>query len=95
MLTKPSQKLTLFDKLSRLSFLQATKLLGPTGADLIAAGGKVDIDLTTQVDFDQDRFRLAVDSAMVTIALSPTRQDRLEWRCSACNVPCEHVGAAF
>ena len=95
MLTKPGAELTLFDKLSRLSFLQATKLLGSEGADLIAAGGKHDIDITTQVEFDQDRFRLAVDSCTVTLALSPAARDRLEWRCSACNVPCEHVGAAF
>jgi hypothetical protein len=93
--TKPGSELTLFDKLSRLSFLQATKLLGPMGADLIAAGGKHDIDITTHVEFDRDRFRLAVDAATVTLALNPAVRDRLEWRCSACNVPCEHVGAAF
>ncbi|MGC2260376.1 MAG: hypothetical protein WA594_18845, partial [Candidatus Sulfotelmatobacter sp.] len=81
MLTKQSAELTLFDKLSRLTFLQATKLLGPEGTDLIAAGGKYDIDLTTQVDFDRDRFRLTVDSATVTLALSAAARDRLEWRC--------------
>ncbi len=95
MLTKQSAELTLFDKLSRLTFLQATKLLGPEGTDLIAAGGKYDIDLTTQVDFDRDRFRLTVDSATVTLALSAAARDRLEWRCSACEMPCEHAGAAF
>jgi hypothetical protein len=95
MLTKPSPELTLFDKLSRLTFLQATKLLGPNGSDLIAAGGKYDIDVTTQVAFDRERFRLAVDSAAVTLTLSPAARDRLEWRCNACEVPCEHVGAAF
>src|SRR5882672_1951612 len=95
MLTKPSPELTLFDKLSRLTFLQATKLLGPNGSDLIAAGGKYDIDVTTQVAFDRERFRLAVDSAAVTLTLSPAARDRLEWRCDACEVPCEHAGAAF
>src|SRR5271165_1516078 len=95
MLTKPSAELTLFDTLSRLTFARVTKLLGSEGDRLIAAGGKYDIDITTQVEFDQDRFRLAVDSATVTLALSPAARDRLEWRCSACNVPCEHVGAAF
>ena len=95
MMTKPSAELTLFDTLSRLTFARATKLLGSEGARLIAAGGKYDIDITTQVEFARDRFRLAVDSATVTLALSPAARDRLEWRCSACNVPCEHVGAAF
>ena len=50
MLTKPSAELTLFDTLSRLTFTRATKLLGPEGNRLIAAGGKFDIDLTTQVN---------------------------------------------
>ena len=95
MLTKPSAELTLFDTLSRLTFTSVTKLLGAEGDRLIAAGGKYDIDITTQVEFDRDRFRLAVDSTTVTLAMSPAARDRLEWRCSACNVPCEHAGAAF
>jgi hypothetical protein len=39
MLTKPSAELTLFDTLSRLTFLRATKLLGANGDHVIAAGG--------------------------------------------------------
>src|SRR6266436_214349 len=42
MLTKPSAKLTLFDTLSRVTFVRATKLLGAEGDRLIAAGGKYD-----------------------------------------------------
>jgi len=95
MLTKPSAELTLFDTLSRLTFVRATKLLGADGNQLIAAGGKYDIDITTQVKFDQDRFRLAVDSTTVTLALSPAARNRLEWHCDTCDVPCEHAGAAF
>jgi hypothetical protein len=78
-----------------LTFARITKLLGAEGNSLIAAGGKYDIDITTQVEFDRDRFRLAVDSATVTPALSPAARGRLEWRCRACNMPCEHAGAAF
>ncbi len=95
MLTKPSAELTLFDTLSRLTFVRATKLLGAEGDHLIAAGGKYDIDITTQVNFDQDRFRLAVDSTTVTLSLSPAARNRLEWRCDTCDSPCEHAGAAF
>jgi hypothetical protein len=95
MSTKPSAELTLFDTLSRLSFVMATKLLGAEGDLLIAAGGKYDIDITTQVKFDQNRFCLAVDSTTVTLALSPAARNRLEWRCDTCDVPCEHAGAAF
>ena len=85
----------MLDTLSRLTFVSATKLLGADGDHLIAAGGKYDIDITTQVKFDQDRFRLAVDSTTVTLALSPAARNRLEWHCDTCEVPCEHAGAAF
>jgi superfamily II DNA or RNA helicase len=95
MLTKPSAELTLFDTLSRLTFVRATKLLGADGNSLIAAGGKYDIDITAQVKFDRDRFRLTVDSTAVTLALSPAARNRLEWHCDTCDVPCEHAGAAF
>jgi SNF2-related domain/Helicase conserved C-terminal domain/SWIM zinc finger len=95
MLTKPSADLTLFDTLSRLTFLRATKLLGAGGNQLIAEGGKHEVDITTQVKFDRDRFRLAIDSSTVTLALNPAARNRLEWRCDTCDVPCEHVGAAF
>ena len=95
MLTKTSAELTLFDTLSRLSFIRAAKLLGAEGSQLIAAGGKYDIDITTQVEFDRDRFRLALGDSTVTISLSPAARDRLEWCCDTCGVPCEHAGAAF
>ena len=95
MLTKPSTELTLFDTLSRLTFTRAAKLLGPSGNRLIATGGKFDIDLTTQVKFDRDMFRLTLDGVAVTLTLSPAARHRLEWRCDACEGPCEHAGAAF
>lgn len=95
MLTKASHELTLFDTLSRLSFTRAVKLLGPEGSRLIAAGGKYEIDLATQVQFDKDQFRLAVDGSAVTLTLSPEARTRLKWRCNTCEVPCEHAGAAF
>jgi hypothetical protein len=95
MLTKPSTELTLFDTLSRLTFLKAVTLLGPDGKRLITEGGKYDIDIGTQVKLDQHAFLLAVDSATVRLALSPAARGRLEWRCDTCNVPCEHAGAAF
>ncbi len=85
MLTKPSSELTLFDTLSRLTFVRATKLLGADGNQLIAAGGKYDIDITAQVKFDRDRFRLAIDSTTVTLSLNPAMRNRLEWRCDTCD----------
>ena len=95
MLTKTSAELTLFDTLSRLTLARAAKLLGADGNRLIAAGGKYDIDIVTQGEFDQQRFRLVLSDSSVTLALSPLARDRLEWRCDTCDVPCEHAGAAF
>lgn len=69
--------------------------MGADGKRLIAAGGKYDIDIATQVEFDQHSFRLALNASAVTLALSPWARDRLEWRCDTCDVPCEHAGAAF
>ena len=95
MTTKARTELTLFDMLSRLTFARAARLLGPDSSRLIAAGGKHDIDIGAQVEFDKERFRLAIDSTTVTLALNSAARDRLEWRCSTCDAPCEHVGAAF
>ena len=95
MLTKPSPDLTLFDTLSRLTFERAVKLLGPNGNRLIAEGGQFDIDITAQVKFDRDVFRLSLDGAVVTLNLSPAVRHRLEWHCNRCEVPCDHAGAAF
>jgi hypothetical protein len=80
MLTKRSAELTLFDRLSQLTFVRAVKHLGAKGSRLLTEGGKYDIDITTQVKFDRDRFQLALDGATVMLNLSPARRDRLEWR---------------
>ena len=42
-----------------------------------------------------EAFRLTLDGAVVKLTLSPAVRHRLEWRCNACEVPCEHAGAAF
>jgi hypothetical protein len=93
--TKPSSELTLFDVLSRLNFAKAVKLLGAEGERLINAGGKYDIDIGTQVKFDRDGFRLGLEGSVVTITLRPDARDRMKWRCSTCDTPCDHAGAAF
>jgi len=93
--TKPSSDLTLFDRLSRLTFVQAAQLLGPDGKRLIHAGGAYDIDIGEDVELRKDAFRLGLDAAAVTISLAPEARDRLYWRCDGCDVPCEHVGAAL
>lgn len=87
--------LTLKDKLSRLTYVQACRLLGTQGEKMIMAGGKYDIDIPAQVTFTRDRFQLSMGEARVVVCLDPPRPSRLTVRCSACTQPCEHAGAAL
>lgn len=86
---------TLQDKLSHLSYVQACKLLGPRGKQLILEGGKFDIDLFEAVTLDDERFRLALEDATVEITLNPLKNRRFHLHCSACTVACQHQGAAL
>lgn len=103
MATKASSELTLHDRLSRLGYQQACKLLGDQGPGLIQAGGRWDIDVDEQVSLTTQRFELRLPlrnghpaaEAVVTIDLEDDRRDRLAWRCSGCRAACEHVGAAL
>lgn len=88
-------ELTLRDRLSRLTFVQACKLLGPDAARLIRAGGAWEIDIDEQVYMGDDLFRLRLDDAVVTITLISAARERLHWNCNRCQGACEHVGAAF
>jgi superfamily II DNA or RNA helicase len=103
--TKTSRDLTLHDRLSRLTFRQASKLLGEGGEKLIQKGGAWDIDIAEQVLLNVEMFRLEMPAsagaelgaatATVTIQRAADQRDYLKWKCSLCNETCEHVGAAF
>ncbi|MFM9965588.1 MAG: DEAD/DEAH box helicase [Planctomycetaceae bacterium] len=100
--TKRSAALTLWDRLSRLDFEQACKLLGPRAKKLIMQGaGTWDIDIDSQVKLTDSRFRVdfgSVDDgrkSFVTVTLQDNATYRLDWNCSVCTEPCLHVGAAF
>lgn len=102
MTTKPRGALTLTDELSRLSFVQACKLLGERGNKLIQAGATYEIDIDEQVSWNGAVFRLLLpgpgangDGAAVTITRAADARQRLRWSCSVCETPCEHAGAAF
>jgi ERCC4-related helicase len=96
MTTKSSAELNLKDRLSRLTYRQACKLLGAEGERLIRQGGKYEVlDIDQQVSLDDDRFRLALPEANVTIILHPGAEKRLHFECSSCDSACEHAGAAF
>jgi len=84
------------DRLSRLTFAQACKLLGADGNKLIMKGGKFGIpSIEDNVYLGDDLFRLSVDGAVVTITLMTEARRRLHFNCNKCETLCEHVGAAF
>jgi superfamily II DNA or RNA helicase len=92
--TKPDHALTLRDRLSRLTFVDACKLLGDSGAKLIQQGATLEIDpeLITLTDC---HLLVPMAGATVRISLTTGVRKRLHWHCSTCHNPCEHVGAAF
>jgi hypothetical protein len=101
--TRPSGQLSLRDRLSRLSFVDACKVLGPNGSKLIQKGGNQwDIKIDEDVVFGEDSFQLRLPERtadgqplLVTITLADTARQRLHWSCSHCIQACDHVGAAF
>jgi hypothetical protein len=101
--TRPSGQLTLKDKLSRLTFVDACKLLGPNGSKLIQKGANGwDIKIEEDVMLGEDLFRVRLPEKttdgqplIVTITLMAEARQRLHWNCSQCFQACEHVGAVF
>jgi predicted nucleic acid-binding Zn finger protein len=86
---------TLKDKLSHLTYLQATKLLGTQGKELLMSGGKFDIDIFEQVTLDSESFQLKLEGTIVDIRLNPMKHQQIQMTCSVCPVICEHQGAAL
>ncbi|HWB12604.1 MAG TPA: DEAD/DEAH box helicase [Pirellulales bacterium] len=101
--TRPSDKLTLRDKLSHLTFVEAVKLLGADGKRLIQKSGHLwPIKVEEHVFLGDDLFRLRIPNesvngqpVVVTITLMAEARRRLRWNCTACDETCPHVGAAF
>ena len=87
--------LTLKDRLSYLTYREACKLLGPEGEQLIRQGGKYEIDIEEQVTWAENRLRLNLDGATITILLSSENPKALRFVCSQCTKACAHLGAAF
>jgi superfamily II DNA or RNA helicase len=101
MTTKTSRELSLHDRLSRLGFLQACKLLGENGQKLIQTGAGYEIDIDEQVSWSGEAFRLrlpgptSASDVVVTITRAEDGRQWLRWSCSECETACEHAGAAF
>ncbi|HEX5443460.1 MAG TPA: DEAD/DEAH box helicase, partial [Pirellulales bacterium] len=101
--TLPSARLSLRDRLSRLTFAEAVKLLGAEGKRLIQQSANLwDFKIEEHAYLGDDLFRLRIPDefvagqpVIVTITLMAEARQRLHWNCTACDNACEHVGAAF
>lgn len=101
--TLPSHLLSLKDRLSRLTFVEAMKLLGPQGKGLIQQNANVwEFKLKDDVYLGDDLFRLRFpergknrEPIIVTMTLMAESRNRLHWNCTECDTLCAHVGAAF
>jgi len=101
--SKKRGKLTLPDRLSRLTYISACQLLGTNGKQLISDGNKYDtIDTERDVHLGADLFRLRLPAtrpdspdAIVTLTLMASARNRLHANCTLCDEACEHMGAAF
>ena len=100
--TRATDRLSLKDRLSRISFPEACKLLGPEGKKLIQQSGNLwEINVDEDVYLGDDLFRLRIPEdgldgpPIVTIARMALSPQRLHWNCTHCSTACEHVGAAF
>jgi len=87
--------INLKDRLSQLTYRQACKLLGPEGEKLIRMGGKHDIEIESQVMWEDGLLKINFGEATVTFLLAPDMPRSLRFKCSECTTTCEHVGAAF
>jgi hypothetical protein len=83
------------DRLSHLTYRQASKLLGPEGEHLIRQGGKFDFDIEEQVNWSEDLLKINLGDALVTFSLTPEKPGTLGFACSECTKACVHLGAAF
>ena len=86
---------TLKDKLSRLTFRQAVKLLGDEGERLLRTGGRYEIEIEDQVVLNEGMFSVSLGESVASVSLDPLRPGKLHLSCSACEGACEHLGAAL
>ncbi|MDR1608760.1 MAG: DEAD/DEAH box helicase [Deltaproteobacteria bacterium] len=96
-----SQSLTLRDVLSRLTFAQASKLLGPEGRMLLKSGAVQSVVFSdaTNYEITDERFEIEIDKAKVVFELKAPNKAFLSYHCSSCHrhkpLGCEHVAAAL
>ncbi|MBN1855114.1 MAG: DEAD/DEAH box helicase [Pirellulales bacterium] len=98
-------KLSFLDRISRLTFHTACKLLGEEGETLIRRGGTRfdNIHPSEDVYLSSDLLRVSIkdpnsrdgQAAQVTLTGMSSAKGGIQINCDQCDVPCEHMGAAL
>jgi len=98
----PSGRLTLKDRLSRLTFTDACKLLGSQGRQLIQRSANTwSLNVQQDVHLGDDLLRvrfptgLGEEPVIVTLTLMAEARQRLHYCCDHCETACDHVGAVL
>jgi hypothetical protein len=105
--TKRTERLTLYDRLSHLTYKQACDILGSDGAPLLRRAFSLEsLDVKNDVFLDEDMFRLYIhepwiEPATVIVMQVPGLKHKLAAFCSHCNPGrntnrfCEHTAATL
>ena len=98
----PSELLSLKDRLSRLTFAQACKLLGPQGREQIQRNANTwEIHIPEDVHLSADLLRVSFPvvsgekPVIVTMTVMAEARGRIHYHCDTCKSPCDHVAAVF
>jgi superfamily II DNA or RNA helicase len=98
----PGSKLTLKDRLSRLTLVEAGKVLGPSGQkEILRAANIWDIIAKTDVFLGEDLLRVRFPGespdtpVIVTFTLMAEARNRLFGNCDSCGTGCEHLAATL
>lgn len=96
MSAKPSPALSMRDRLSHLSPLEAEKLLGRDGRRLLIRGGRLDPSSASNVHIGDAEAHIQWEPGPHGLSsrlfFDPTVRGRLRTECSVCTHACEHVG---
>ena len=104
---KRTERLTLYDRLSHLTYKQACDILGTDGAPLLRRSFPLDLlDVKNDIFLDENLFRLSIhepwiEPATVTVEHVPGWKHKLAVFCSRCNPDrfpnrfCQHTAAAL
>ncbi len=98
----PSELLSLKDRLSRLTFVEACKLLGAQGREKIQRNANQwELHLSDDVHLSADLLRVRFPAiagekpVVVTMTVMAEARGRLHYRCDACKTACDHVAAVL